>query len=45
MNSAELDDFVALNTQLVALIEAGVPIDIGPIGTTSAQSTIVGSHQ
>jgi type II secretory pathway component PulF len=37
MNSAELDDFLALNAQLFALIEAGVPIDIGPNGTTSAQ--------
>ena len=37
MNSAELDDFLALNTQLFALIEAGVPIDVGPIGATSAQ--------
>jgi type II secretory pathway component PulF len=37
MNSAELDDFLALNTQLFALIEAGVPIDIGPNGAVSAQ--------
>jgi type II secretory pathway component PulF len=29
MNTAELDDFVALNDQLSALIEAGVPIGVG----------------
>lgn len=29
MNTAELDDFMALNEQLSALIEAGVPIDVG----------------
>jgi len=29
MNTAELDDFMALNDQLSALIEAGVPIGVG----------------
>ena len=29
MNTAELDDFMAFNDQLLALIEAGVPIAAG----------------
>ena len=37
MNSAQLDDFLALNTQLFAMIEAGVPIDAGPNGAVPAQ--------
>jgi type II secretory pathway component PulF len=41
MNPRELDDFMAFNDQLSALIEAGVPIDVGQETTDHALSTML----
>src|SRR3954470_12951227 len=35
MPAATLDDFMALNDQLVALVQAGVPLDLGLEGSQS----------
>src|SRR4051812_7376995 len=46
MNTAELDDFMAFNDQLSALIEAGVPIAAGqeiPDGDLSTMLTRINS--
>ncbi|MEX2316005.1 MAG: type II secretion system F family protein [Pirellulales bacterium] len=38
METASLDDFMAMNEQLAALVKAGVPIDVGLAGGNPAQS-------